>query len=108
MSLRGSVGVDVPGVALLDPAREDEWRATAGDRYRVGTGGGSDGRYLSNVVAAFGLGNSTLLGLLKELFSLSDSDLSQRLSNLPANGGDEALVVQKVARLRGVLACSRV
>lgn len=57
---------------------------------------------MSNVVAAFGLGNSALLGLLKELFSLSDSDLSQRLSNLPANGGDEAVIVQKVARLRGV------
>ena len=62
-------------------------------------------RYLSNVISAFGLGNATILGLMKDLLNISESDLSQRLSNSSATAGDEALIIQKLARLRGVLAC---
>lgn len=57
------------------------------------------------MISAFGLGNATILSLLKDLLSISESDLSQRLSNSSATGGDEALIIQKLARLRGVLAC---
>ena len=64
--------------------------------------------YLSNVVTAFGMGEVRVLSLLKELLVLPDSDLSQRLSGASSQGGDEALITQRIARLRGVLACSPV
>ena len=60
------------------------------------------------MISAFGLGNSKILSLLKEVLNLSDSELSQRLSAASSAGGDEALLVQRIARLRGVLACFHV
>ena len=46
------------------------------------------------MISAFGLGNATILGLMKDLLNISE-----------ATAGDEALIIQKLARLRGVLAC---
>ena len=60
------------------------------------------------MVTAFGMGEVRVLSLLKELLILPDSDLSQRLSGASSQGGDEALITQRIARLRGVLACSPV
>ncbi|KAK8818906.1 hypothetical protein WA577_003016 [Blastocystis sp. JDR] len=61
--------------------------------------------YLSNVISAFGLGNASVLGVFKEVFALTDSELSQKLSTVGTTFGDEALILQRVARLRGALAC---
>ena len=67
------------------------------------------------MISAFGIGNSSILTLLKEVLTLSDTgigdslnsrvDLAQRLSSLGNNAGDESILVQRIARLRGVLAC---
>lgn len=38
-----------------------------------GRDAGDEGRYLSNVISAFGLGNASVLGVFKEVFALTDS-----------------------------------
>ena len=46
-----------------------------------------------------------ILTFVKELLQLPDSDLSQRLSNTSSQSKDNILIMQRIARLRGVLAC---
>ena len=57
------------------------------------------------MITAFGLGEVKILAFVKELLQLPDSDLSQRLSNSSSQSKDFAVITQRIARLRGVLAC---